>query len=104
MAYGVSQRTNELGIRMALGATPLDVQWLVMKETAQILSIGVAVGMAAAMLLTRLTASLLYGVTSTDAVVVASSVLLLTIVATMAGHLPARRASRVDPTLALRHE
>jgi predicted permease len=104
MAYGVSQRTSELGIRMALGAGPGDLQWLVLRETAQLILVGVTVGIAAALLLTRLTSNLLYGVKPTDAMIFGASALLLTAVAVLAGHLPARRASRIDPMVALRHE
>jgi predicted permease len=104
MAYGVSQRTAELGIRMALGARPNDVQWLVLKETAYLVVIGIAAGVAAALWLTRFVSNLLYGVQPTDAGVFIASTLLLVVVAALAGYLPARRASRIDPMIALRHE
>jgi ABC-type lipoprotein release transport system permease subunit len=104
MAYGVAQRTSELGIRMALGATPGDVQWLVLRQTAQLILIGVGAGIAAALPLVRLTASLLYGVEPGDEMVFATSVLVLIAGATLAGYLPALQASRVDPVVALRRE
>jgi putative ABC transport system permease protein len=103
-AYGVSRRTAELGIRMALGAAPGDVQWFVLTETAYLTAIGIVLGIAAALLLTRLTSNLLYGVKATDAMVFGVSALVLAAVATLAGQLPARRASRIDPMVALRHE
>lgn len=104
MAYGISRRTGELGIRMALGAAASDVQWLVLRETAYLVAIGLVVGLAAAFFLTRLTSSLLYGVKATDPVVFGVSAFVLTAVAALAGQAPARRASRVDPMVALRHE
>jgi predicted permease len=104
MAYGVSQRTSELGIRMALGATPGGVQRLVMKQTAQLVLLGVGAGIAAALPLGRLAASLLYGVKPGDEMIFAASVLVLTAAAGLAGYLPAVQASRVDPAVALRRE
>jgi predicted permease len=104
MAYGVSRRTGELGIRMALGATPGGVQWLVLKQTAQLILIGVGVGVAAALPLARLTSSLLYGVKPADEMIFAASTLVLMAAGAFAGYLPAVRASRVDPVVALRHE
>jgi predicted permease len=104
MAYSVSQRTSELGIRMALGATPGEVQRLVLKQTAQLIPIGVGAGIAAAIPLARLTSSLLYGVKPGDETIFAASALVLTAAAALAGYLPALEASRVDPVVALRRE
>ena len=104
MAYGVSQRTAELGIRMALGATPGDVQWLVLKQTAQLILLGVSAGIAGALPLVRFTSSLLYGVNPRDEVIFAASALVLMAGAALAGYLPAIQASRVDPVIALRRE
>jgi predicted permease len=104
MAYGVSRRTGELGIRMALGATPGGVQWLVLKQTAQLILIGVGVGIAAALPLARLTSSLLYGVKPGDEMIFAASALVLMAAGAFAGYIPAVRASHVDPIVALRHE
>jgi ABC-type antimicrobial peptide transport system permease subunit len=104
MAYGVSQRTGELGIRMALGARPADVRRLVLKETLQLILAGAAIGTAAALGLTRLVSAMLFGVKATDFTVFGASILLLGAIAFLAGYLPARRASRIDPMVALRHE
>jgi ABC-type antimicrobial peptide transport system permease subunit len=108
MAYAVSRRTNELGIRMALGAQRSDVQWLVLRESIRLILMGIAIGLTAAIALTRALSSvisgMLYGIKPTDVPVFAGSVLLLVVVAVLAGFLPAWRASRTDPMVALRHE
>lgn len=104
MGYTVLQRTSEFAIRVALGATPGGAQWLVLKLTAQLLLIGVAVGIAAALPLARLTSSLLYGVRPGDELIFAASALLLMAVGAVAGYVPAMRASHLDPVVALRHE
>jgi predicted permease len=108
MAYAVSRRTNELGIRMALGAQRRDVQWLVLRESIRLILMGIAIGLTAAIALTRALSSvisgMLYGIKPTDVPVFAGSVLLLVVVAVLAGFLPAWRASRTDPMVALRHE
>ena len=108
MAYTVSRRTNELGIRMALGAQRGDVQWLVLRESIRLILAGVAIGVSAAVVLARalssVIAGMLYGVKPTDATIFAGSALLLVAVAVLAGFLPAWRASRIDPMIALRHE
>jgi ABC-type antimicrobial peptide transport system permease subunit len=104
MAYRVSQRTSELGIRMALGATPGDVQWLVLKQTIQLILIGVGAGLASALPLARLTSSLLYGIKPGNEIIFAASAFVLMSAAALAGYLPALQASRVDPAVALRRE
>jgi predicted permease len=104
MAFVVAQRRKELGIRLALGAPPGFVIWLVMREVLLLLSIGLAVGIPAAMALGRYVASQLYGIQAHDPFIASSTVLLLTIVSTAAGLIPAQRASRIDPILALRQE
>lgn len=104
MAYSVSQRTGELGIRVALGATPGEVQRLVLKQTARLVLTGVGVGIAAALPLARLTSNLLYGVKPGDERVFIVSALVLMVTAMGAAYLPALRASRVDPAVALRGE
>jgi len=104
MAYAVTQRTREMGIRMALGARPRDVLSLVVRQGMTLAVLGIALGVAGALGATRLLASMLYGVTPTDPVTFASVAALLAAVALLACWLPARRAARVDPTVALRAE
>ena len=104
MAYAVASRTRELGIRLALGAEPRNIRWLVMRETLQLVVLGMLIGLSAALAATRLIASLLFGLTPTDPLTIALASLLLLAVAALAGYLPARRASRVDPMTALRCE
>jgi ABC-type antimicrobial peptide transport system permease subunit len=104
MAFVVARRRKELGIRLALGADPGSVLWLVMKEVLLLLAIGLAVGIPAAIGLGRLVAKQLYGIEPNDPWMALSTVLLLTLVSAAAGLIPARRASRIDPILALRYE
>jgi putative ABC transport system permease protein len=108
VAYGASRRTNEFGIRMALGAQPADVQTLVLRQILPLVLAGVTIGAAAALALTRalsaVIGSLLYGVEATDIVVFAGATLSLIAVAGTAAFLPARRASHIDPLIALRDE
>lgn len=104
MSYGVARRTNEIGIRMALGASAPRVTRMVMRETMWVVWIGVAIGIGAALAGTRLIASMLFGIAATDAVTISFAVLTMISVAAVAGYLPARRAARVDPMVALRYE
>ena len=104
MAYAVNQRTHEIGIRTALGAQRRDVLRLVMKDGAKIALFGIASGIAGALALTRLMASLLFEVKPTDPVTFAGVAILLALVALAACYIPARRAMRVDPMVALRYE
>jgi len=104
MSYGVARRTNEIGIRMALGADKVNVLWLVLREVVTLVAIGVAVGLVAALLITKTAESLLFGLKPNDPLTITMAALLLFVVAIVAGYLPARRAARVDPMTALREE
>jgi putative ABC transport system permease protein len=104
MAYTVAQRTREFGIRMAIGAGSSDVLWLVLSQGMKIGLIGIALGAAGALVLTRLLRQLLFGVDSFDPATFTVTALLLTIVIMAASYIPARRATRVDPMVALRYE
>jgi putative ABC transport system permease protein len=104
VSYGVTQRTHEIGIRIAIGARRLDVLKIVMGQGARIAAIGLPAGIVAALALTRLMATLLFGVTPADPSTFAAVVLLMLAVVLLACFVPARRAMRVDPITALRHE
>jgi putative ABC transport system permease protein len=104
ISYAVSQRTREIGVRIALGARPSDVLRLILREGLKLVLIGVAIGVAAALALTRFLATLLYGVSATDPLILVSVASLLVVTALAACYVPARRAMRVDPIIALRCE
>lgn len=104
MSYGVARRTNEIGIRMALGARGRSVLWLVLREALVLVVIGLVVGLVAALMVTKTAESLLYELKPNDPLTIALATLLLATVALLAGYFPARRASRVEPMIALREE
>jgi predicted permease len=104
MAFTVARRTREIGVRMALGAVQSDVVWLVMREVLMLVGTGIVLGLAGAWGLGRLVSSQLYGITASDPGTIAGAATLLAIVALVAGYVPARRATRVNPVLALRYE
>jgi predicted permease len=104
MAYAVSRRTREIGIRMALGAIGGDVIWMVMREVLLLVAIGVAVGVPAAVLLSQFVKSQLFGLEPHDPATILASTVLLALVAGLAGFVPALRASRIDPMRALHYE
>jgi putative ABC transport system permease protein len=104
ISYSVTQRTDEIGLRLALGAQPRDVLGLVLREGMMLAGLGIAVGAAGALALTRLLTSLLYEVKPRDPVTFIAVAIALAVVAAAACYIPARRAMRVDPMVALRYE
>jgi putative ABC transport system permease protein len=104
MSYVVGQRANEIGLRMALGASPRDVLRLVLRQALLLTLVGIAIGLASAAAVTQFLASMLFGVKATDPLTYLAVVALLAFVALAASYIPARRAMRVDPIVALRYE
>jgi ABC-type antimicrobial peptide transport system permease subunit len=104
MAHAVVRRTNEIGIRMALGAERRDIVWMVLKESMLLVSAGLIIGVPAAWGAAHLISSQLFGLNPGDPVTLSLAVVLLTLVGALAGYLPARKASRVDPLVELRYE
>jgi predicted permease len=104
MSYGVARRTNEIGIRMALGAQRSTVALMIVREVLLVVLVGAALGGVAALGLTRFVSSLMFGVTPNDPFTFVAAVAVLVAVGALAGYLPARRAARIDPLLALRYE
>jgi putative ABC transport system permease protein len=104
MSYNVARRTNEIGIRMALGAQRGTVVGMVMGESMLLVGIGVALGLIAALWAGRFVKTVLYGLSANDPLTIAAAVALIAMVSALAGYLPARRASNVDPIEALRQQ
>jgi ABC-type antimicrobial peptide transport system permease subunit len=104
MSYSVSRRTNEIGVRMALGAQRGRVVAMVMSESMRLVAVGVAIGLATALWAGRFVETVLYGVPAHDPSTIAAAVGLIAVVAALAGGLPARRAANVDPMEALRQQ
>jgi len=104
MSYGVTRRTREIGVRVALGAQRGNVRWMILRETLVLTLFGIAIGIPSGLAATRLIASMLFGLSPSDFSTIVTACLLLLAVAFFAGYLPARKASSIDPILALRSE
>jgi ABC-type antimicrobial peptide transport system permease subunit len=104
MSYAISQRTREIGIRLALGAQRAQISWLVLRETMLLVAVGGVIGLGGAIVFTRFVASLLFGLQPTDPVTITCAALVMLTVASLAVWLPARRATRIEPMAALREE
>jgi ABC-type antimicrobial peptide transport system permease subunit len=104
LAYSVARRTKEIGVRMALGAQPNGVMWMVVKSALLLVGFGIAMGLPAAWMASRWVKSMLFGLTAADPAVMAAAALLLGGAGLAAAYFPARRGARVDPMTALRHE
>ena len=104
LSYAVARRTSEIGVRMALGAKRSNVLWLILREILVLVVIGIVIGVPVALEGNQLVVKLLYGLSPTDPVSLLAAIAMLTAIALLAGYLPARKASRVEPTIALRCE
>lgn len=104
MAYSVVQRTSEIGIRLALGAHPVQMRGMVLRESMWVAGVGIVAGLASALVLTRLVRSMLFGIGPYDPVTMASCTVVLLAIALAASWIPARRAAGIEPMEALRHE
>ena len=104
LSYSVARRTNEIGIRMALGAQPGGVIWMVLRQVFAMTMIGLAIGLPIALASSKFIGSFLFGMKPNDPLAIATAVTVLIAAAVAAGYAPARRASKIDPMVALRHE
>jgi putative ABC transport system permease protein len=104
LAYSVAQRTQEIGVRIALGATPGGILKMVLGQGLLTVAIGLIVGLAGSLLLTRTMRSMLFEISPNDPITIVGIALLLLLIAMLASYIPARRATRVDPMIALRYE
>ena len=104
MSYLVSQGTHDIGVRMALGAQRGSIVWMVVRQAMELTGAGIVAGLVGAALLTRVTSTLLFGVSATDIVTFSAVPIILATIALLASYLPARRATQVDPVVALRDE
>ena len=104
MSYSVARRTGEIGIRMALGAPRANVVWMVLRDVVMLAGVGLAISIPAALGASKLVESLLFGVKPNDPEALAAAIAILMAAALIAAYVPARRASRIDPMVAVRHE
>jgi ABC-type antimicrobial peptide transport system permease subunit len=104
MAYTVARRTGEIGVRMVLGARRSQVLWMVLRESLEIVGLGVLIGIPLVLVFSRLISSQLYGVRQGDPLTICISIVLQAIIAAIATYIPVRRATKVDPMVALRYE
>jgi ABC-type antimicrobial peptide transport system permease subunit len=104
ITYSVERRINEIGVRVAVGASSLDIMWMILRESMAISSTGLAIGFVISIFVTRLSSSLLFGIYPNDPVTIGASGVIMVAVALTAGCIPAGRASRVDPMSALRYQ
>ncbi len=104
MSYNVSRRTNEIGIRMALGAQRIDVVGMVLRESLLLVAAGMVIGLATAFMASKYVTAQLFGLSPMDATAISVAILLMLVVAILAAYLPARRATRVDPMVALHQQ
>jgi ABC-type antimicrobial peptide transport system permease subunit len=104
ISYAANRRAKEIGVRMALGASARDVRYLVLRETLALAGLGIVIGIPITLAASRLIETFLYGLTPTDPVIICASAVFLLWMALIAGYLPSRRASRLDPVVVLRNE
>ena len=104
MSFSVVRRKNEIGIRMALGAEAGAILWMVLRETLILLGIGIVIGIPATLIATHLVRSQLFGLSSSDPLTISAATIAIILVTVLAGYVPARRATKIDPLVALRYE